>query len=75
MKKVIFPTLLIAASLVFFSFKPIDKTLGTAKNVVKKPSAIGGCYTKNKTDVTFSECNEISTTLDRTSQASILNKY
>jgi hypothetical protein len=59
MKKIIFPTVAIAATFVAFSFSPAEKnnTINKAEVATKKIPAGGACDSKFSTNVTFTKCD------------------
>lgn len=80
MKKVIIPSLLVAMSLVFLSFKPMTKKVDAYTKAPKttKPAVRGGTCTEfYKTIDTQSACFTVyvETRSSNPDQASILNKY
>jgi hypothetical protein len=59
MKKIIFPTVAIAATFVAFSFSPAEKnnTINQAEVSTVKIPAGGSCDSKFQTNQTFSKCD------------------
>jgi hypothetical protein len=61
MKKIILPVLLVASSLVFFSFKPMTKAVAVKDKEVKTaPTKVLGCTELFKTFSSFSECYRVN---------------